>query len=65
MGETRTVISWGDDLYPSRLQELESPPEALYVRGDVSTLGKGGLSIIGARRATPYGLTVAEMAGET
>lgn len=63
MGETRTVISWGDDLYPSRLQELESPPEALYVRGDVSTLGKGGLSIIGARRATPYGLTVAEMAG--
>ena len=52
-----------DALYPSALHDLTDAPEMLYVRGDPSVLSLPSLSIIGARRATPYGLAVAEMAG--
>lgn len=51
------------DLYPSRLQEMEHPPEVLYGRGDPELLQTMCLAVVGARRATPYGLAVAEMAG--
>lgn len=58
-----TIVGRGDESYPRRLRDLERPPERLYVRGDPDALGQGGLAIIGARRATPYGIAIAEMAG--
>lgn len=63
MEERRQVIMSSEELYPERLGELAGAPSMLYVRGDPEILGGGGLSVIGARRATPYGLAVAEMAG--
>lgn len=56
------VIARGDEGYPSALLDLERPPEALYGLGDPGALAGPCISIVGARRATPYGTAVAEMA---
>ncbi len=44
--------------YPSALKAIADPPEKLYVIGNPEALVPG-LAVIGARRATPYGLTCA------
>jgi len=56
----RWVIERGDDAYPVELEDLPDPPQRLFGFGDVTLLG-GGVAIIGARRATPYGLACARM----
>ena len=48
--------------YPSSLRDLERPPEVIYGRGDPDALEGPCVSIVGSRRATPYGLAIAEMA---
>ena len=53
----------GDERYPKTVEELANPPQTLYVRGDPSILDAPSLSIIGARKSTPYGRAIAEMAG--
>lgn len=53
----------GDDRYPQALLELPSPPEVLHGIGDAALLHEQCLGVIGARRATPYGMAAAEMAG--
>lgn len=55
----------GDERYPKTVEELANPPQTLYVRGDPSILDAPSLSIIGARKSTPYGRTIAEMAGRS
>ncbi len=50
--------------YPKALNFADAP-KVLYVKGDVSLLDKGGVSIIGSRHCTPYGMTVAKMLGKT
>ena len=52
----------GDARYPEALEDLEHPPEVLYARGCVEVLARPCFSIIGTRRATPYGLAVTELA---
>ena len=52
-----------DDAYPPSLLDLDPTPPVLYGRGDPRVLCAPCLSVIGARRATPYGIAVAEMAG--
>ena len=52
-----------DAHYPHALMDLERPPEVLYGIGDYSVLEKPQLAIIGARRASPYGLALARIAG--
>lgn len=46
-------------LYPGRLRGIGDPPEALTVLGDPTVLGMRSLAVVGARRATPYGLACA------
>ncbi|MBQ9042559.1 MAG: DNA-protecting protein DprA [Eggerthellaceae bacterium] len=46
-------------LYPRRLRGIDDPPEALMVLGDPTVLGMRSLVVVGARRATPYGLACA------
>lgn len=52
-----------DGGYPERLQDLEDPPAALFVAGEVDrflTLVSGQpVAVVGARRASGYGLEVA------
>lgn len=44
-----------DARYPAALRDLCEPPATLYCIGDARLL-QPGLAIVGARRATPYGL---------
>lgn len=54
----RFTLHYGCQGYPEQLMEVPDPPRVLYGVGNPSVLGMG-LSIIGARRATPYGRDVA------
>ena len=54
----RTVLDLGDEAYPSSLANIPDPPKRLYVLGNPNALEEG-LAVIGARRATPYGLLCA------
>lgn len=54
----------GDDLFPKQLQEEPGVNvEILYGIGDPKVLSEPSVAVIGSRRATPYGIAVAEMAG--
>lgn len=53
-------IHKGHALYPNEFDDIESPPEALYVWGDVSVLQAPGVAIVGSRRASAAGLRHAE-----
>jgi DNA processing protein len=53
-----------DAAYPDPLRELADPPAVLHVAGDPAALGvPDAVAVIGARRATHYGLTVAHDIG--
>jgi DNA processing protein len=54
----RTELHRGDEGYPPFLELCPRPPEVLYVAGDPIRL-RLGFAVVGARRATPYGLTCA------
>ncbi len=45
------------------LEDLEHPPERLYVRGNPEIVQKTSISVVGARNATPYGIATSMMAG--
>ncbi len=57
----RTIISIDSSLYPNLLRQISHPPPKLYVIGNSSLLSRASLAIIGARRATPYGLECARV----
>ena len=50
----------GDAEYPKRLLEIYDPPLALYLKGNAEVLDKSGVSVIGTRHPTPYGVSMAE-----
>ena len=54
------ILTALDEGYPVRLKEAPGAPLALYVKGDVAALSKPSIAMIGTRRATSYGLAVAE-----
>ena len=51
----RMIIDFESAEYPDYLREVQKPPKRLYVVGSPEALVPG-LAVIGARRATPYGL---------
>lgn len=61
-GSGRFEIERGSELYPISLEDLPDPPRRLYVVGDPRVLARESMSIIGTRRASPYGIAVAELA---
>ncbi len=53
-----------DGRYPSRLRDLERPPDPLWIEGDAAALDVRAVAIVGTRRMTAYGERVArELAG--
>lgn len=53
-----------DELFPEALRgQATRHIRALYGMGDLTVLGMDSISIVGARRATPYGMAIAEMCG--
>lgn len=59
----RYILDKKDAHFPEALKNIPHPPEKLYVIGRLEALQEG-LAIIGARRATPYGLACAKRFGE-
>jgi len=57
---TRFEIALGDEGYPGLLAQSPDPPARLYGYGDPALLVPG-LAVIGARKATPYGLQAGEL----
>ncbi len=49
--------------YPPGLRDLPDPPAVLHWLGDARLLGTAGVGIVGARRASAYGLEVARGLG--
>ncbi len=58
-GSTR-ALTRADAEYPSRLSEVPDAPATLHVRGGLRDEDALAVAIVGSRRATPYGLEVAE-----
>jgi DNA processing protein len=56
----RFEIAYGDEGYPKQLAETPDPPRVLYGLGDAGALALG-LAVVGARKATPYGLAAARL----
>src|SRR5271167_1215382 len=54
------LLTWDEPEYPSRLREIYDPPPLLYVRGNIELLNRHLISVVGARRPTPYGNQMAE-----
>ncbi|MCK4912209.1 MAG: DNA-processing protein DprA [Candidatus Omnitrophica bacterium] len=48
-----------DQDYPSLLKEIENPPIVLYLKGDRKVLEKFLFAIVGSRKPTNYGISVA------
>ena len=53
------VVTALDDAYPKALYALDPRPPTLYVSGDDAAFGERGVAIVGTRRASGYGLSVA------
>ena len=54
-----TLVTITSDVYPANLRQLPDAPPVLLVRGDLIPEDKFSLAIVGSRRATNYGLTLA------
>jgi DNA processing protein len=59
-GKKYTILTLEDRKYPSYLRESFDPPCVLYCAGKVDVLEEFSVSIVGARKPTPYGRAVAE-----
>jgi DNA processing protein len=53
------LITMSDSRYPPRLLEIFDPPPMLFVRGRVELLASLMIGVVGTRRPTAYGTTVA------
>jgi len=56
----RFELRLGEEGYPPQLEMTPDPPAVLYGLGDPAALVPG-LAVVGARRATPYGLAAARL----
>jgi DNA processing protein len=54
-----SILTQGDEAYPSLLREIYDPPIVLYVKGQLSAKDRNGVAIVGSRQTTHYGLEVA------
>lgn len=54
------IILQSDDRYPQSLRDIPDPPLLLYQKGERLPADELAIGIVGARRATAYGLRVAE-----
>lgn len=54
------VVSLEDAGYPSALKQIYDPPRVIYLRGNAEVLQRPMIAVVGARKATYYGLVVAE-----
>ena len=59
-----SVVTVQDALYPERLRHIPDPPAVLYVWGRLPAVDERlFLAVVGTRKATPYGIRMAEKIG--
>ncbi|NUQ63832.1 MAG: DNA-protecting protein DprA [Pirellulales bacterium] len=58
-----TLITMEDPSYPLRLAEIYDPPLLLFVRGALTEQDEHCVAVVGTRRASPYGVRMAEKFG--
>ncbi|HTV56866.1 MAG TPA: DNA-processing protein DprA [Terriglobia bacterium] len=59
------VFSLSSEAYPPLLKQISDPPLAIYIKGDNSLLSKHAIAIVGSRRPSAYGSSVAHrLAGD-
>ncbi len=54
------IIDIFSDNYPQRLREIASPPPLLFLRGELEREDWLSIAVVGSRRPSAYGITVAE-----
>jgi len=52
------VVTWEDEAYPRRLQEIDQSPPVLYLRGEYCGEDDWAVAMVGTRRVTAYGRQV-------
>lgn len=58
------VLTFQDAAYPGRLKNIPDPPMVLYYKGQLPDFdSQPAIGVVGTRRASPYGLTVAKRMG--
>jgi DNA processing protein len=60
-GDAGRALTRADAEYPADLRAVEDAPEILHVRGRLLDADALAVAIVGSRRATPYGMEVAEL----
>lgn len=56
------ILSYEDPEYPEKLRQIYMPPVCLYIRGELPSLNEHPvISVIGTRRASPYGVKMGEL----
>jgi len=58
------VIPYDDQSYPEMLRAVEDAPVVLYQMGDLDAQDKFAIAIVGSRKPTDYGATIAEKLSE-
>ncbi len=48
-----------DDEYPASLKTIHDPPLALYIRGQLKSVDRQGIAVVGTRHPTHYGMDCA------
>jgi len=54
------ILTIYDDNYPPLLKEIPNPPNVLFFKGDLIEKYSEAVAIVGSRRATAYGVALAE-----
>jgi DNA processing protein len=57
--EAIVLLTIQDAQYPELLRHIFDPPICLFYRGDIACLSMTSIAVVGTRRPTQYGLTVA------
>ncbi len=55
-----SVLTWADEGYPDRLREIPAPPPLLYAWGELAPADRWAVAVVGTRRMSAYGRSVAE-----
>jgi DNA processing protein len=59
------VFSLSSEAYPPLLKQISDPPLVLYIKGDSALLSQHAIAIVGSRRPSAYGSSVAHrLAGD-
>ncbi len=57
------ILSVFDEDYPSLLKQIKHAPLVLYIKGNLKLLNSSSVALVGSRKASSYGLKIAEEFG--